>query len=282
MINPLKILPDEAIYNPPSDRVFKQFTQLVYQYTGNKMGADKKALLSARLNKRVRHLQIKSYDEYYRYLQKPENKSEIQQVIDALTTNETHFFREKKHFDFLINIAQQARIKPLRVWSAACSTGQEPYSIAMQLLHIGSRNWSITASDINQHVLNTAKMGRYNIELSREIPKELLRDYCLKGTNEEEGFFRIKRELRDRIEFKEVNLCNSLPSSGHFDIIFLRNVLIYFSRDDCNEIARKLTHKLVPGGYLIIGHSESLRDSKDYLENIAPTIYRRPERSKTS
>lgn len=268
----------ELLYLQPSDRAFKKFSSIIHSKTGNKLEPHKKALLSARLNKRIRSLNFSNYDDYLTYLLAPENKSEIHEVIDALTTNETHFFREPKHFDFLAEVSGKPRSTPLRIWSAACSTGQEPYSIAMKLEDLGYRNWKICASDINQHVLETAKMGRYDLKLSKEIPHEILRKYCLKGINEEKGFFRIQRRLRERIDFKEINISTTIPSIGQFDIIFLRNILIYFSKSDCNKIARRLCKNLAPGGYLLVGHSESLRDSKNYLESISPTIYRRLDR----
>lgn len=273
-------VPNEPLYLDPSDRAFKKFSSIVYSKTGNKLEPHKKALLSARLNKRIRALKFSSYDDYLKYLLAPENKSEIHEVIDALTTNETHFFREPKHFDFLAEIASKPRPAPLRIWSAACSSGQEPYSIAMKLENTGHRNWKICASDINRHVLESAKVGRYDLKLSKEIPSDMLKKYCMKGINEEQGFFRIQRRLRERIDFKEINLNAAIPNIGQFDIIFLRNILIYFSKSDCNKIVQRTSKHLVPGGYLLVGHSESLRDSKNYLESVAPTIYRRLERGK--
>lgn len=267
--------PHGSLYLQPSNRVFKKFSDIIYSETGNKLEPHKKSLLSARLNKRVRFLKINSYEDYLTYLQDPENKDEIHEVIDALTTNETHFFREPKHFDFLEKIAKTPRTSPLRIWSAACSTGQEPYSIAMKLEHIGYKDWEICASDINQHVLSEAKIGRYNLPLSKEIPTDILKKYCLKGINDEQGFFIIQRDIRERIDFKEINLNTLIPNIGKFDIIFLRNILIYFSQEDCHRIATKVASKLTPGGHLLVGHSESLRGCKHSLESIAPTIYKR-------
>lgn len=269
-----------SLFKQPSDRVFKKFSNLIYLKTGNKLELNKKSLLCARLNKRVRSLKIDSYDDYLVYLSAPENKNEIHQVIDALTTNETHFFREPKHFDFLASIAKKPRSAPLKIWSAACSTGQEPYSIAMTLENIGCRNWHLCASDINQHVLETARIGRYSLHLKKEIPDEIVKKYCLKGINEEQGFFRIQRRLRDKIKFKEININAALPNIGSFDIIFLRNILIYFSPDDCEKIVNKISSKLTDNGYLLVGHSESLRNSKNYLESVAPTIYRRVKKAR--
>lgn len=277
-----KKVANEPLYLQPSDRAFKKFSSIIHSKTGNKLEHHKKALLSARLNKRIRALNFSNYDDYLKYLLAPENKSEIHEVIDALTTNETHFFREPKHFEFLAEIARKPRANPLRVWSAACSSGQEPYSIAMKLENIGHRNWKICASDINQHVLESAKIGRYDLKLSKEIPDDMLKKYCLKGINEEQGFFRIQRRLRERIDFKEINLNTTIPSIGQFDIIFLRNILIYFSKNDCNKVVQRISKHLAPGGYLLVGHSESLRDSKNYLESVAPTIYRRLDRGNFS
>lgn len=203
---------------------------------------------------------------------------ERQIAVDLLTTNETYFFREPKHFSFLEKeiLPKWKRGKPLRLWSAASSTGEEAYSIAMLLDDmLGNKPWEIFGSDISSRVLQKARQGHYVQNRIDGIPQEFLRKYCLKGTGEHEGTLLIDKQIRQRVTFEPVNLKGPLGDVGMFDIIFLRNVLIYFDLETKRKIIKQLTEKLHPRGYLFIGHSESLKGIHDGLETVIPTVYRK-------
>jgi len=259
----------------PSDEILAKFAKLLHQLTGNRLASNKKNLLSARLNKRLTELKLKSYDEYYKHLISPENSLEVQAFIDAMTTNETHFFRENKHFTFFEEqLNEMAGTRMVRVWSAACSTGQEPYSIAFTLEESPVTWWQLVATDINKQALSTAQEGIYPKEMFfDEIPQKLRFKYCSDQSHVEDNKFRVKRSLISKIQFKQANLNKTFPEIGTFDFIFLRNVLIYFSDDDIKNIITRVTDKLKNNGYLFLGHSESIGKYDTKLRQIAPTVY---------
>lgn len=259
-----------------SDRAFGQFQAMIHEIAGISMSPAKKTLVSGRLAKRVRHHDLDDFDDYFRLLMN--NGGELQIAVDLLTTNETYFFREPKHFDFLrAEILPEAqRAGNFRVWSAACSSGEEPYSIAMLLAStLGETGWDITASDISSRVLERARSGHYALERSENIPRDYLAAHCLKGIGEHEGTFLINRKLRERIKFIHVNLNNSLPKLGEFDVIFLRNVMIYFDIETKRQVVNRLLPLLKRGGYLLVSHSESLNGVCDTVRQIKPSIYRK-------
>jgi len=263
-----------------SDQEFAAFQQLIKSLTGIYLSDAKKQLVYGRLRNRVRNLGLNDFDAYLRLLKSPGQAAEQQMLIDLLTTNETYFFREPKHFDFLKNQVLPARDpkRPFRVWSAACSTGEEPYSIAMVLAdQLGLAkpiNWEIVASDISQRVVDRAIAGVYADHRLDGIPASYVKSYCSKIKEKDETKLEIQPALRDRLRFKRINLNENLPEIGKFDVIFLRNMLIYFQPESKIEIARRIIKTLVPGGWLLIGHSESLKDVDPQLKTIAPSIYR--------
>ena len=211
-------------------------------------------------------------------LTKDESRTELQVAVDLLTTNETYFFREPKHFDFLRDhiLPQHPAGKPFRVWSAASSSGQEAYSIAMILAEgLGDKPWEITASDLSTRVLEKARGGHYPMEHAEDIPQQYLSRYCLKGVGAQDGTFLVERSLRNRVNFMQVNLNKALPKLGEFDLIFLRNVMIYFDIETKRQVVRRIMALLKPGGYLLIGHSESLNGVVDDLQSVMPSIYRK-------
>ncbi len=256
------------------DREFRQFQSMIYEVAGISMSDAKKSLISGRLAKRVRQRNVKSYGEYFHLLLK--EREELQIAVDLLTTNETYFFREHKHFDFL-----RSQILPplknrstIRIWSGACSTGEEPYSIAMTLMEfLGGRPWEVIASDISSRVLEKARAGHYKMEEAENIPKHLLMQYCLKGVGSQEGTFLIDPIIRDRIQFMKINLNEPLPKLGEFDVIFLRNVMIYFDIETKRQVVKRLLPLLRPNGYFIVSHSESMNGISDALQMIRPSIY---------
>ncbi len=255
---------------------FTRIRDLIFRIAGISMSPAKKTLVASRLAKRLRHYGLASYNEYLRMITAIDGKKELQIAVDLLTTNETHFFREPKHFDFLRQcILHSAKSgKELRIWSAACSSGEEPYSIAMLLDELlGNAPWEIIASDLSSRVLEKARMGVYPIECMSEIPRHYLSKYCLKGTGTQEGTLLIERRLRQRIRFMQHNLTESPPKIGQFDMIFLRNVLIYFNQETKTKVVSRLLPLLNSGGYFFVGHSESLHGVSNDVHLLQPAIY---------
>jgi chemotaxis protein methyltransferase CheR len=261
-----------------TDHEFNQFQKLIYNIAGINMSPIKKPLVMGRLAKRLNQHGLRSYGDYFKLIDSGGYPQELQMAVDLLTTNETYFFREPKHFDFLQRkiLPTHSRARPFRVWSAACSSGQEPYSVAMVLANsLGESPWEIIASDISTRVLDKARGGHYSLEQTEHIPKEFLAKYCLKGIGSQDGTFIIDRNIRNRIKFTQINLNNPLPPMEKLDLIFLRNVMIYFNAETKRKVLERMAEMLKPGGYLFIGHSESLNGIYDELITIAPAIYRK-------
>lgn len=257
---------------------FRQFKDWIYQVAGINMSDHKHALVMGRLASRLRHHQVASHGEYFRLLVSGKFTDEAQIAVDLLTTNETHFFREPKHFDFLRQRVLPAHpaTRPMRIWSAASSSGEEPYSIAMTLAAaLGERPWAVLASDLSHRVLERARSGHYAMARAKTIPTELLRAYCLKGVGAEDGTFLIDPKIRKRVQFMQVNLNGALPQLGEFDVIFLRNVMIYFDLPTKQQVIARILKHLRPEGYLFIGHSESLHAVSDVLKSVMVSIYRK-------
>lgn len=264
-----------------NDDEFRQFSELIYSIAGISMSPAKKPLISGRLVKRLRQHGLTRYEDYFRLITSPQGKEELQEAVDALTTNETHFFREPKHFDYLRRQVIPARQpgRSLRIWSAACSSGEEPYSIAMLLDEIlGKDPWEVVASDISTRVLARARSGLFPLDRMPEIPKAYLQRYCLRGIGEYDGTLLIESFLRQRVRFIAHNLMQAPPQLEPFDVIFLRNVMIYFDLETKRQVVSRLLPLLRPGGHFLIGHSESLNGVTDGLQSVAPAIYRRPAR----
>jgi chemotaxis protein methyltransferase CheR len=239
-------------------------------------------LVAARLNKRLRHYHLKSYWTYFEFATNGANPDELQMMIDLLTTNETYFFREPEHFDVLKNqvLAKWKGDLPFRAWSAASSSGEEPYSIAMVLMDFfGDQiDWEVLGTDISRRVLTIAQDAHYSLIEGKMPPKHYLTKYCLKGVRSQEGTFLVDKRIRHHVKFEQLNLNAPLPNLGLFDVIFLRNVLIYFDV----ETKRRLVHRLLPvlksGGHCFFGHAESLVGiMDDYIHSqiysVAPTVY---------
>ncbi|RJG01194.1 CheR family methyltransferase [Noviherbaspirillum sedimenti] len=261
-----------------TDQEFIQFQRFIYDAAGISMSSGKKALVSGRLAKRVRQCNLSSYGEYFRLLASGDAPAEVQTAVDLLTTNETYFFREPKHFDTLREhaLAARRRVQTFRVWSAACSTGEEPYSIAMVLADcLANGLWEVLGSDISTRVLQRACTGHYPTERTGHIPPSYLQRFCLKGVGEQQGTLLVARSLRAKVQFMQVNLNAPLPQLGMFDAIFLRNVMIYFNAETKRQVVSRVLSQLKPGGIFCIGHSESLNDITDAVQAIAPSIYRK-------
>ena len=257
---------------------FAQFQRFIFEAAGITMSDAKQALVSGRLAKRLAECGVDSYGAYFRLLQSGEEPDEVQQAIDLLTTNETYFFREASHFTLLRERAMAARAssQPFRVWSAACSSGEEVYSIAMVLADcLGPNgNWDIVGSDICTAVLRKAAAGHYPMDRARHIPPDLLRKYCRKGGGRQEGTMLVDSALRKRVQFGQLNLNEALPSLGQFDMVFLRNVMIYFSGATKRAVVERIAATLKSGGLLVIGHAESLNEITSAVTMVAPSLYR--------
>lgn len=262
-----------------TDPEFRSFQEMIFSIAGISMSPAKKQLVGGRLAKRVKHHGMGSYGDYFRLLMKDDARAELQIAVDLLTTNETYFFREPAHFEFLRNRAlpEMAGRPALRVWSGACSSGEEAYSLAMIMAErLGGSAWEIVASDICTRVLDKARSGHYAMERADDIPPVLLNKYCLKGIDQQQGTFLIDKSLRRRIQFMQINLNADLPSLGEFDMIFLRNVLIYFDLDTKRKVLQRMLPLLKKGGYFIVSHSESLHGVTGGLEMVMPSVYRKP------
>lgn len=232
-------------------------------------------LLNSRIGKRLIARRCPTFDDYFRLVNRKEESEELKIAIEKITTNETYFFREEKHFAHLQEqlLPKHEKQKLFRVWSAACSTGQEPYSLGMVMQSHPGLLWQILASDLNTEVLQVAKRGVYSNDELKKIPEDYKLEFCARGTGEYHGRFRILPGLRDRIQYSCVNLMNDFDSLGKFDLVVLRNVMIYFERQTQMDLINKIVRVLRPGGHLYVGHSESLHGISEKFRMLKPAIY---------
>ena len=260
---------------------FAKIRQLAYDTFGLDLRAGKETLVSARLGKQIRQSGCGSFDEYYCHVVGDSTGEALIHLIDALTTNHTSFFREPAHFDFLRKTflpewKNRARID---IWSAACSSGEEPYSIAMcsleELGGAASGKVRILATDISTRVLGAAAKGIYPAERFEALSPAQLRGYWLRGERDFAGSYRAKKELRAMIEFRRLNLLEPVSRIGPFPLIFCRNVMIYFDKPTQRQVIERLTGCLEPGGYLLTGHAESLTGVEHGLLYVQPAVYRK-------
>jgi len=268
-----------------SDRDFRRFSVLVYEKCGINLHDGKKELVRARLAKRLRKGNFKDFKTYYRFVAEDENGDELVRMLDAISTNQTSFFREKKHFNFLKEtvfpsfVAEKRNYRKLRFWSAGCSSGEEPYSLVICLLEYFNESLpfdvKILATDISSKVLAHAQRGVYTSKRLADIPLHLPRKYFQRGYGSQEGNFRVKQSLRVLIEFKRFNLMASFPFKEVFNVIFCRNVMIYFDKKTQEVLVNKFYDSLSNGGYLFVGHSESLTGIRRKFEYVMPSIYRK-------
>jgi chemotaxis protein methyltransferase CheR len=262
-----------------TDGEFSLFQRLMSELAGVRLPSNKQGLVSSRLERRLRERGLHRFGDYFRLITSGEDPAELQRALDLLTTHETFLFREPGHFDFLAGqvLPRAGTAVPFRAWSAAASSGEEAYSIAMVLMdRLGAaRPWEVFGSDISTEVLEAAREGVYRAERLDQLPPAYLRGYCLRGVGRREGTIRIAAPLRERVRFAQINLNGCLPELGSFDVIFLRNVLIYFEPDARREVVERLAQRLKPGGWLFVGHSESLNGVCGRLRQERPTIYRR-------
>ena len=267
-----------------SEEEFVKLRELVFKVSGISLADTKKELVISRFSKRVKALNLNSFSEYHSLLVSPSGFSEVQNFINSITTNKTDFFREPHHFDFIVStfipeIALKKK-REVRVWSAGCSTGEEPYTIAMVLHRNLVEPYSIPvkifATDIDTNALKTASTGIYDGQTASQIPEHYLKRYFLKGKEDNQGFFKVKNEIREMVKFKKLNFIAKDYSLPHtFDIIFCRNVIIYFNAETKKHVVSKVFNYLNEGGYLMMGHSETLFNVIDGLVYFKNTIYQK-------
>lgn len=274
---------------PLTDAEFTLFQKLVYQESGIWLSSAKKALVSGRLARRLRVFGFTSYRQYYNHVM-GECGDERIHMLDCISTNETHFFREPDHFAFLqqrvfpVWLAQAAagkRTRRIRVWSAACSSGEEPYSIAMTMLaEPGFVDWDIeiAASDISSRMLERAQAAIWPLAKASEIPSDFAKLFMLKGTGVQAGNIKAGPELRSIVSFHRINLNDdSCPIAGPFDLVFCRNCLIYFDSASKQRAVSKIVSRLSRDGYFFVGHAENLNTISNEVQSVAPTIYVRKQ-----
>lgn len=270
------------------DYTFEDFNvlrQMSNQHSGILVPDDKFDMFYSRLSKRVRALGFSNFKQYCSYLQQqPEH--EFTEFINSVTTNLTSFFREKHHFDFLAQtvlpelLKKNQQNRTVKLWSAGCSTGEEPYTLAMTLRENLPENWTIKilATDLDTNVLATAAQGIYPLDRVSALPKSTLSRWFQRGTGNNGNQVRVKKELRELIRFNQLNLMQDWPMQSHFDFIFCRNVLIYFDKSTKERLANRYAGLLKDGAYLFIGHSESLHQLDTPFQLLGNNIYKKASR----
>ncbi len=266
---------------------FNKLSGFILHNYGIKLPISKKTMLEGRLQKRLRSLNINSFKEYCEYVFSVEGQQmELIHMIDVVTTNKTDFFREAVHFDFLSNsilpgyCKNDSAAKPFKVWSAGCSTGEEPYTLAIVMSEFSDKHshfdFNILATDISSRALHAASNAVYTTEKAAPIPLTLKKKYLLKSKDDKKKTVRIIPELRNKVNFKRFNfLDGSFSFTPNFNVVFCRNVLIYFDRPTQEKVILKLCSKLESGGYLFLGHSESISNMNLPLIQIQPTIFKK-------
>jgi chemotaxis protein methyltransferase CheR len=263
-----------------TDRTFGDIAALMHSAVGLSFAANKKPLVSSRLAPRIQRLGLGGFEDYVALLHSPDDGGEFQVAVDLLTTNETYFFREPAHFELLERELAQSRPRSLRVWSAASSFGDEAYSTAMLLSDMAQHgrigaDWQILGTDISDRVLNSAAAGIYPLERLRAVTPERVKRHCLRGEGESEGLVQIVPKLRERVRFGQLNLCAPIDAIGPFDVVWLRNVLIYFDPPTKRAVVDRVLTQLRPGGLFFIGTAEGRVPCDTPLTVLAPGAFRK-------
>jgi chemotaxis protein methyltransferase CheR len=264
-----------------TDRDLGQIVRLVYDRSGITLHEGKRSLVTARLQKRLRVHGYRTFAQYLQHVENDRNGDELTELLDAIATNHTYFFREEQHFEMLgSRVVPEWRARresgPFRVWSAACSTGEEPYTIAMTLRDMpGAPEYSIAASDLSTKALRAAKAAVYKMQAVQSLPRDILRRHFERGLGEQAGLARVAREVRSKVTFRNLNLLEITDLGERFDVVFCRNVMIYFDKAVQQRVVQMLERHVKPGGYLFISHAESLNGVSHHLRWIAPAVYRK-------
>ena len=265
-----------------SDIDFEKISRLIYEQSGINLHKGKKELVKARLGKRLREGEFGSFRDYYSYVTTEDGINELVIMIDSISTNLTSFFREEIHFrklrEVIPALIETSAVSGLKIWSAGCSTGEEPYSLAITLrevVDVRKVDLQILATDISTKTLKTALAGVYQKERLGKISPSLLRKYFQIGRNNWSGYYRAKNEIKDIIKFRRFNLMGTQPFNALFDVIFCRNVMIYFDKETQDVLVNKFYDSLKKGGYFFVGHSESLTGLTHRFKYVEPSVYRK-------
>jgi chemotaxis protein methyltransferase CheR len=266
--------------NNLSETTFERIAALMHGSIGLAFAASKKPLISSRLAPRIQRLGLDSFEDYLGLIESDDDGGEFQMAVDLLTTNETYFFREPEHYKLLERELVATRPRKLAVWSAASSFGDEAYSTAMlladlELASVIGNDWSILGTDISDRVLRSATQAIYPEERLRNVEPRRLKRYCLRGEGESEGMAQIVPHLREKVRFGQLNLCQPVPDIGPFDVIFLRNVLIYFDAATKRDVVDRVLTQLRPGGLLFIGTAEGRVPCATPIQALAPGAFRK-------
>jgi chemotaxis protein methyltransferase CheR len=278
---PAALAPMMAGASAITDREFQRISKFIHEQAGIALAPNKKTLVAGRLFRRLEVVGAANYGEYLDHVEAAGGETEFQVAIDLLTTNETYFWREARHFELAGTLAREAAAarRSFSVWSAASSTGEEAYTLAMVFedIRVGgiALDWEIMGSDISSRVLATARRGLYPMDRSTQLPQPLLRKYCRRGTGPQAGYLLVDRKLREKVEFRAINLVESLPELPLFDMIFLRNVMIYFDNTTKAAVVNRLLTRLKPGGTLCVGLAETLNGIVAGLAGAGPGAYRK-------
>jgi len=276
--------PDLAL----SPRDFDFLSKLVYDRSRICLGPEKQPLVAGRLARHLRSLGCTGFADYCARLATPAGADEIEVVIDLITTNHTHFFREREHFEclsrqLLPTLAARASSagRPLRIWSAAAASGEEPYSLAIALAEFARSqplpDWRVYASDISRRMVDRCRLGIYEAAKVELPSADLLPRYFRRGFGPREGYYRIKPEVRRSVTVEAANLFQkTYPVPANLDVVFCRNVMIYFDAASRTQLVSRLFEQLAPGGYLVIGHAESLLGLQHRFRQIRPSVFIRP------
>lgn len=279
------IPPDPSL----SPHAYEFLARLVHERSRIRLGPDRQSMVAGRLGQRLRLLGLSGFEEYCRLLESPDGEEEIGRLIDLISTNHTHFFRESAHYEILAGsvlprLAERRSNswRPLQVWSAAASSGEEAYSLAIVLAEFCRQrrqlSWQVHASDISRRMLDRCRAGIYEAEKVSVPDDALLPRYFQRGFGDREGYYRVKPELRRSVIVEHVNLFQpAIPLPGDFDVIFCRNVMIYFDEASRQELITRLSGLLAPGGHLFVGHAESLMGLRHGLKSVWPSVYMRRE-----
>jgi len=266
-------------YSDIDHKTFQEFADLIYDKAGIQLGPHKKALVTSRLAKRMRKLGIQDFRSYYEYINQDQTQNELVELLDAISTNVTQFYREPRHFEILEDLAQKwerSGQQRFRIWCAAASSGEEPYTIAISLLESlrDTRDTKILATDISTQVLERARKGIYEKKRLQKVPQQMIRKYFRKVPGGEEESYQVADPVRDMIQFKRLNLATPpFPLRGPLDAIFCRNVMIYFDNTVRKHLLDEMYRVLKPGGYLMVGHAESLSGMLSHFKSVEPSVY---------
>ncbi len=262
---------------------FNRVRTVVHAHAGIHLADSKQNLVYNRLSRRLRLLGFEDFQSYLSYVEGEGKEDEFTHLINAITTNLTFFFRENHHFEFLTQelfpalMKKNADTRKIRIWSAGCSTGEEPYSLSIVAKEFFPAGWDvrIDASDLDTNVINTGKEGVYSIEALKDVAQERVKRWFLRGSGDNSGMVKVKSELKEVIRFQQVNLMNDWPWNESFDVIFCRNVVIYFDKPTQQRLFARYHHALKSDGHLFIGHSESLYKVSEQFKFLGKTIYQK-------